>query len=446
MASPTRYARAGDVHIAWAELGDGPMDLVFCSAYVSHVEHLLAHPQPAAIFERLARFARVILFDRRGSGLSDRVLSTPTLEEQMQDVVAVMDAAGSDRAALLGFTGGGPLAVLAAATLPERCSALVLAAAFARAGRADNYEWPPSDEEWEAGRDAFFARWGDGSRVRTLFPSMIDDPSFVTWFGALERLSAGPGDARRVFELLHAVDVRHALPSVRVPTLVLHPDETAFLDVRHSEYLAARIAGARLARYPGPDALPVTRASRDAFIGEVEELLTGARKGSEVDRALATVMFTDIVGSTERAARVGDDAWTETLDRHAELVRRALVRWRGRAVKSMGDGFLATFDGPTSAVRCALDVAGASGTAGLPIRIGLHAGEVERLEGDVRGLAVHIGARISALAGPGEVLVSQTVKDLIVGSGIGLDDRGEHELKGVPGRWRVHLATGEGPN
>ena len=445
MPSGTRYAKAGDVHIAWTEIGDGPVDLVFCSAYVSHVEHLMAHPLPAAIFERLARFCRVILFDRRGSGLSDRVLSAPTLEEQMQDILTVMDAAGSQRAALMGFTGGGPLAILAAATHPERCSALVLATSFARTGWARDYEWAPKDEARNAARSHLFASWGDGSRARTMFPSAGDDPSFVSWFGALERLSAGPGDARHVFGLLDKVDVRDALPLVQAPTLVLQAEELTFLDARHSEYLARRIPGARLVRYPGADALPVTRAARDVVVGAVEELLTGDRHGPETDRALATVMFTDIIESTARAAQIGDDAWSELLDRHERLVRARIDRWRGRPVKTLGDGFLATFEGPTSAVRCALEIADA-GDAGLPIRAGLHTGEVERIGDDIRGLAVHIGARVSDLARAGEVLVSQTVKDLVVGSGFDMTDRGEHELKGVPGTWRVHRATAGTPS
>src|SRR3954447_815337 len=444
MPSPTRYAKVGDVHIAWSELGDGPTDLVFCSAYVSHVEHLMAHPLPAALFERLARFCRVILFDRRGSGLSDRVLSAPTLEEQMQDILTVMDAAGSERAALVGFTGGGPLAILAAATHPERCSALVLAASFARTGWAPDYEWAPTDEAREPAREHLFASWGDGSRARTMFPSAADDPSFVSWFGALERLSAGPGDARHVFGLLDQVDVRDALPLVQAPTLVLQAEELIFLDIRHSEYLARHIPAARLVRYPGGDALPLTRPGRDAFVGAIEELLTGDRHRPETARTLSTVMFTDIVESTARAARMGDDAWSELLDRHEHLVRARIDRWGGRAVKTLGDGFLATFDGPTSAVRCALEIADA-GNAGLPIRAGLHTGEVERIGDDIRGLAVHIGARVSALAGAGEVLVSQTVKDLVVGSGFDMSDRGGHKLKGVPGTWHVHRATAGKP-
>src|SRR3954451_774590 len=440
MVSRTRYATANGVHIAWAEMGEGPADLVFCSAYVSHVEHLMAHPLPAALFERLARFCRVILFDRRGSGLSDRVLSAPTLEEQMQDILTVMDAAGSERAALVGFTGGGPLAILAAATHPERCSALVLAASFARTGWAPDYEWAPTNEAREPARAHLFASWGDGSRARTMFPSAADDPSFVSWFGALERLSAGPGDARHVFGLLDEVDVRHALPAVQAPTLVLRSEEQTFLDVRHSEYLAREIPGARLLTYPGADALPVTRAARDVFVGAVEELLTGARHGPETDRALATVMFTDIVESTARAAQIGDDAWTEMLDRHEHLVRARLDRWGGRTVKSLGDGFLAAFEGPTSAVRCALDLADAAGASGLPIRVGLHTGEVEWIGGDIRGLAVHIGARVSSLADPGEVLVSQTVKDLVVGSGLRFRARGTYPLKGIPGDWHIFAA------
>ncbi|MEO6497328.1 MAG: adenylate/guanylate cyclase domain-containing protein [Solirubrobacteraceae bacterium] len=444
MPTPTRYTKAGDVSIAWTEHGEGPIDLVFCSGYLSHVEHLFTHPVAAGLFDRLARFSRVLVFDRRGSGLSDRIVLTPTLEEQMEDVLAVMDAAGSERAALVGFTGGAALAILAAATFPARCSALVLLMAFARNLRDPGYEFAQSSEERAVLRETLFETWGQGLRAAALFPARAAaDPSFVEWFGALERLSAGPGDARRVFGLLDEVDVRDILPSVRVPTLVMHPREPGFLDVRHSQYLAEAIPGARFAQYPGADALPTKREDREAYVGEIEEFLTGARSSAPVDRALATVLFTDIVGSTRLQAGKGDDAWAEALDRHERLVRAALGRWGGRAVKSLGDGFLATFDGPTSAVSCALDLSRSLEASGLPIRAGVHTGEVEWVGDDVRGIAVNIGARVSALGDAGEVLVSQTVKDLIVGSSIGLEDRGEHELKGVPGTWRVHRASAD---
>ena len=440
--SPTRYAKAGDVHIAWAEMGDGPVDVVFCNGYVSHVEHLFTPSPLRATFERISRFGRIIVLDRRSSGLSDRAVGPPTLEEQMEDVTAVLDAAGSERAALFGFTAGGALAVLLAATFPERCSSLILLTSFARTQWADDYDWALSDEDRRATREALFANWGTGMQALAAFPSRARDPDFVAWFGTLERLSGGPGDARRFFDLIDDVDVRDVLPSVRVPTLVLHPAEPGFFDVRHSEYLAGRIPGARLARFPGPDLIPSEREARDVFAGEIEEHLTGARRGPEPDRALATILFTDIVDSTRRAAEAGDHEWAELLDNHERVVHAALQRWSGRAVKGLGDGFLATFDGPTSAVRCALEVVDESSATGLPIRAGLHIGEVERVGGDVRGIAVHIGARVAALAGADEVLVSQTVKDLVVGSGLEMSDRGEHELKGVPGTWRVHRVDG----
>ena len=437
--SATRYAAAGDVHIAWAEHGSGPIDIVFCSGFLSHVEHILGHPAPRSVFDRLGSFARVLVFDRRGSGLSDRMVGAPTLEEQMEDVIAVMDAAGSERAALVGFTGGAALAIMAAATYPERCTALIALSGFARNTWAPGYEFAQTEEERQGLRRVLFESWGNGARSAVLFPERGRDRTFVEWFGALERLSAGPGDAQRVFSLLDSIDVRDVLPLVRVPTLVLHPEDPAFLDVQHSEYLAKHIPGAQLVRFPGKDVLPSRRDALDAFIGEIEEFLTGARQQAPATRALATVLFTDIVDSTARVAQLGDDAWGDELGNHERLVRARLDRWNGRPIKSLGDGFLATFDGPTSAVRCALELARDSDA--LPIRAGLHTGEVEFAGDDVRGLAVHIGARVAALAGPGEVLVSQTVKDLVVGSGLGMEDRGEHKLKGVPGRWRVHRAA-----
>jgi class 3 adenylate cyclase len=441
MTSPTRYTDTGNGYVAWAAHGDGPVDLVFCGGFISHVEHMLAHPASAGLYDRLAAFSRVLLFDRRGTGLSDRVVQVPTLEDQMQDVIAVMDAAGSERAALVGFTGGASLAITAAATYPERCSALILLSGFARNIWAPDYDWAPPADGRAGQLSTLPETWGTGNRSRFLFPSKSQDPSFVEWFGALERLSAGPGDGRQLLGLLDLMDVRDVLPSVRVPTLVLHPAEPSFLDPRHAEYLTEHIEGARLARFPGADAMPLERAAREMVVGEIEELVTGTRHEISGDRALATVLFTDIVDSTAQSASVGDDAWAGTLEEHEQLVFGTLRQYHGRAVKGLGDGYLATFEGPTSAVRCALELVDASGRSGLPIRAGLHTGEVERVGDDIRGIAVSIGARVSALAGGGEVLVSQTVKDLVVGSGLGMQDRGEHELKGVPGTWRVHRAS-----
>jgi pimeloyl-ACP methyl ester carboxylesterase len=328
MAAPTRYAKAGDVHIAWTELGSGPIDLIFCSAYISHVEHMLRHPAPATFFEALGRFCRVILFDRRGAGLSDRIVLAPTLEEQMEDVIAVMDAAGSERAALIGFVAGTQLAVTAAATYPDRCAALILLCGFARTAWAPDYDWATRPEDRPALASRQTDRWGDGARAAMLFPDRRSDEAFLNWFGELERLSSGPGDAQHLFALIDEVDVRHVLPSVHAPTLVMHPAEPSWLDSRHAQYLADHIPGARLATYPGSDAIPIERAARETVVGEIEELLTGARGAAVVDRALATVLFTDIVDSTARAARVGDDAWACTLETHVQLVIGYLLRFK----------------------------------------------------------------------------------------------------------------------
>jgi class 3 adenylate cyclase len=435
----TRYARAGDVHIAYQVLGEGPVDLVYVPPQLQQVEHLWAEPRVAAFFERLARFSRLILFDRRGTGLSDPISSTTTLEDQMEDVSAVLDAVGSEQAALFAQSEGAPMAVLYAATHPERTRALVLYAGMARMTGAPGYEWPGTAEQREARIAQTFDAWGSGARLDLIAPSAADDVALRRWFGRLERLAASPGALRLLFDIGGATDVRDVLPSIAVPTLVLHRREDQVVDVRHSRYLAAHVPGAEYVELEGRDNLLVVGDS-DRILAEVERFLTGAHTPPEPERVLATVLFTDIVGSTATAARLGDRAWRALLARHDELSRAQLARYRGRAVKSLGDGFLATFDGPARAIRCALELREALQELGVELRAGLHTGECEAIGEDVGGLAVHIGARVGALAAPREVLVSNTVKDLVVGSGIDFADRGEHALKGVPGTWRLWAA------
>jgi class 3 adenylate cyclase len=431
-----RYARSGDLHIAYTVQGEGPMDLVWIPPWISQVEYLWSEPHLAAVMERLTGFSRMITFDRRGSGLSDPLQGAPTLEEQMDDVLAVMDAAGSERAAINATLEGGPMAALFAATHPDRTSALVLYATFARATWAPDYDFAWKADERDAAMAECVERWGEGLVAGGVARSRMADPRFREWAGRLERLAASPGTIARIFDLIGEFDVRDVLPSIRVPTLVMHRRDDSFLNVEHSRYLARNIPGARYLELEGDDNMFAIGDS-ESVVGEIEEFLTGTRQAEEPDRMLATVMFTDIVDSTRRAADLGDRGWRDLLERHDELFRRSLERHRGREVKRTGDGFLATFDGPARAIRCAATVTEAIEDLGLELRTGLHTGELEVMNGDLGGLAVHIAARVVGLAGAGEVLVSSTVKDLVVGSGIDFEDRGTHELKGVPGDWRL---------
>jgi class 3 adenylate cyclase len=435
-----RYARSGDIHIAYIVEGDRPMDLVWVPPWISQVEYLWSEPSMAAVIERLKRFARVITFDRRGAGLSDPLLGAPTLEEQMDDVLAVMDAVGSERAAVAGTLEGGPMAALFAATHPNRTAALILYAAFARATWAPDYEFAWPAEERKRYMDEALRHWGEGRVAGGVAGSFIGDPELLEWAGRLERLAASPATIARIFDLIGEFDVREVLPSIRVPTLVLHRSQDTFINVEHSRYIAKHFPGARLVELEGSDNL-FSVGDTEAILGEIEEFLTGARHDREPDRMLATVMFTDIVDSTRRAAELGDRPWRELLERHDALVRRGLERHRGREVKRTGDGFLAAFDGPARAIRCAASVAEAVRTLGIELRAGLHTGELEVMNGDLGGLAVHIAARVMGLAAASEVLVSGTVKDLVVGSGIDFEDRGTHELRGVPGDWRLYAVA-----
>ena len=441
MAPAARYAKTGDYHIAYTVSGDGPIDLVWVPTWIHQVEHVWEEPSLAATYARIGQFARLITFDRRGSGLSDPIVGAPTLEEQMDDVLAVMDAVGSERAAVLGMLEGGTLASTFAATHPDRVGALVLYSSWARMVWAPDYDWARTAEEREANMEEGAAAWGDGRVAGGLAPERFEtDAQFRDWAGRLERLAASPGTIRKIFKLIGEFDVREVLPTIRVPTLVLYRAQNDFLDVRHSRYLAEHIPGAHYIELDPGETL-FARDEVDVLVDEVEEFLTGTRQRREPDRMLATVMFTDIVDSTSRAAELGDADWRRLLERHDALVRSALERHRGREIKQTGDGFLATFDGPARGIRAAATIAEAVRALGIEVRAGLHTGECEVMNGDLGGLAVHIGSRVMNCAGPGEVLVSGTVKDLVVGSGIDFEDRGERELKGVPGEWRLWAVT-----
>ena len=435
MAPRTRYARNGDVTLAYQVHGDGPMDLLFVSAFLSHVEHVWEDPGLARFLTRLTHFARLIIMDRRGTGLSDD--GPLDIEHELGDITAVLDAAGSERTALLSYTAGGPLAALYAARFPERVSSLALYGCMLHAVGDDDLPWQQSAAERTRRFEAIIEHWGEGSNLETLAPSSAEDPQLRVWFGRLERLAASPGRMRRLVAAAGAADVRPALPEIRAPTLVLHRSQDAFMDVRHSREYARRIPGARLVELPGSDSLP-SSGDTDALLGEIEEFFTGGRRGAEHERALLTVLFSDIVGSTERAAEIGDKRWRDLLAVHEVEVRRTVGRFDGEVIKYIGDGFLAVFEGaPSRAVRCGRALSDAVTGHGVAVRIGLHTGECEIIGDDIGGMAVHIAARVGALGEAGEIIVSGTTYGTVVGAGLDFDYRGEHHLKGVPGRWPI---------
>ena len=431
----TRYAKSGEVHIAYQVLGDGPIDLLWVPGFVSHLEYDWEHPRPARFFRRLASFSRLIRFDKRGTGLSDRV-AIPTLEERMDDVRAVLDATGSSRAALIGVSEGGPMSLLYAATYPERTSALVLYGSYARRAWAPDHPFGVTSERMQGILETLEKDWGASVAMEIWSPSMLGDEAYKQWRATYLRLAASPGAAISVMRMNMEIDVRHVLPAIGVPTLVLHRTGDRLTPVDQARYMAKYISGAKLVELVGEDHTPWV-GDTDALVDEIEEFLTGIRHGPEPDRILATVLFTDIVGSTKRAAELGDRDWREVLEQHHAIVRRQLVRFRGREVNIAGDGFLATFDGPGRAIRCAVTICRQVRSLGIDVRAGLHSGECQIEGSRVGGIAVHIGSRVAGTARPGEVLVSSTVKDLVVGSGIAFEDRGMHALKGVPGEWHL---------
>jgi len=443
VATPeTHYAHSGDVNIAYQVLGEGPFDLVFVPGSISHVELVWQVPAWAAFNRSLASFSRLILLDKRGTGMSDRVLGAPTLETRMDDVRAVMDAVGSERAAVFGSSEGGAMSLLFAATYPHRVTALALYGAYPRLSAAPDYPEGLPQEDVERWLEELGTRWGQGVLLghRLMNPTRASDPVFLEAQSSWERLSASPGAAVTVGRMIYEIDVRHLLSAIQVPTLVIYRTADA-LHAAGSRYLGTHIPGAKTVELPGEDYLPHL-GDQDAILDEIEEFLTGVRPAPEPDRVLATVLFTDIVGSTDRAAALGDRRWRDLLDSYYGLLRREIARFRGREVKTMGDGFLATFDGPARAIRCACAVRDGVRPLGMEVRAGLHTGECELMDDDVGGIAVHIGARVAASAAPGEVLVSSTVKDLVAGSGLRFADRGTHDLRGVPGEWRLFAVEG----
>ena len=435
MTSPIRYARSGDVNIAYQVTGDGPFDLVLVPGFFSHLEIDREHPGYAHFLDRLASFSRLVTFDKRGTGLSDRGVGLPDFETRMDDVRAVMDAAGSESAALLGYSEGGPMCILFAATYPARTRALVLYGTYAKRSHPDeDYPWAPTWEERLRDAHGLERSWGEDVELSTMWPSA--DPSEAAWFQRRGRASVSPAGARDLLLMNSKADVRELLPSVQCATLVLH--RTGDRDSRAEEgrYVADRIPQARFVELAGEDHVPAY--DPDQILDEVEEFLTGVRPVPASNRVLATILFTDLVGSTEKARALGDAAWSELLAEHHAAVRRELARFSGEEVDTAGDGFLALFDGPARAIRCALAIRDALGRLGLEVRTGVHTGEVERRPGgSPSGIAVHLGARIMSLAGAGEVFVSSTTCDLVAGSGIELEDRGERALKGIEGPRRV---------
>jgi class 3 adenylate cyclase len=425
------YARSGRVHIAYQVSGNlAGRDLLLVPGIYSQIELMWEEPAYADLLARLGSFARLIAFDMRGIGLSDRAEALPTLEDQVDDVVAVLDAARSESTAVLGISQGGPMSALFAALHPGRTTGLILFGAYATAMGDADYPWGRSPEWIDWYLDEIERRWGHGAFIDALAPSRANDAAFRSWWSRFERNASAPGNTQAYIRTHSRDDVRAVLAAIRIPTLVLQRSGDRFRDSRNGRYLADHIPGATYVELPGDDHLAFL-GDRGALADEIEAFLTGVRRGPDIDRVLATVLFTDIVDSTRTASRLGDRAWRDLLARHNALVRAEIGRYRGLEIDTAGDGFLVTFDGPARAVRCAMAVRDAAKTLGLELRCGVHTGEIEMAGRDVTGLAVHIGARISALAGPGEVLTSRTVRDLVAGSGIVLVDRGSHVLKGI---------------
>src|SRR5262245_14322590 len=435
MPPQTHYARSDKLSIAYQVIGEGPHDLVIVPGYVWHIEQLWSDPGYHRLMRGLSDFARVIAYDKRGTGMSDPVPAAPSLDERMDDILAVLNASGSARATVIGISEGGPIGAMFAASHPERTERLIIYGSFVCGlDRADAPGAERSAENWRRIKTEATGRWGEGLTVAWAAPS-IDTPTMRRAIGLWERMAMSPAMARANITANLEIDVRPILSSVQAPTLVLHRRSDT-VPVEHGRYYAEHIPGARIVELEGRDHWPFV-GDVDAIVGEIEEFVTGARAAHETDSLLATVLFTDIVGSTARAAEIGDSAWRAVLQEHDELVRAQLIAHSGHEIKHLGDGFLAIFDRPARAVRCATRIAAEAGGIGIGIRAGLHTGECERRGTDVAGLAVHIGARIGALAGPGEVLVSGTVRDLVLGSGIRFSERGLHTLKGVPGQWQL---------
>jgi class 3 adenylate cyclase len=441
MAPRVRYVKSSGVSIAWSQVGEGPRDLAFVPGFVSHQEVLWEEPRVARFFERLASFSRVILWDKREQGLSDRTGQPPTLEDSMDDLRAVLDAAASPRPTLFGISEGGPMELLFAATYPDRVDRLVVYGSYARLLAAPDFAAGMPGEAYQRFCDRLIAEWGGPVLLRAFAPTLGDDARASAWWGRLLRSGASPRSAGDLLDLYRQIDVRDVLPAIRVPTLVLHRRDDRLILARQGRYLAEHIADARYVELEGRDHLAFA-GDTDALLDEIEAFATGSRPRRRPNRILATVLFEDIVDSTRRAADLGDRRWRGLLDAHGAVVEEAVRRYDGRVVKTLGDGTLAIFDGPARAIRSAVAIRERVRELGLDVRAGLHTGELEQMNGDVGGIAVHIGARVAAASDPGEVLVSRTVTDLVAGSGLAFADRGDHELKGVPGSWRLYAVEG----
>jgi pimeloyl-ACP methyl ester carboxylesterase len=430
----THYAKNGDIHIAYQVHGNGPLDLVLCSGAATHLDVLREEPGYRRFCEQLASFTRLICFDKRGMGLSDRVRAG-TLEERMEDVRAVLDATGSKEAAVIGVSEGGPLSMLLAATYPERTRALVLCGAEVCERISEAWPWgEATPEEFEESMRELPERWGLGRGIDWIAPSVANDATRI-WWGKLQTHSMTPADAIAFRRIAFDIDVRHVAPTIHVPTLIIHRVDDRVCHVENARWLARNVPGARYVELQGIDHAPF--AGADDILPEIQEFLTGSRELPKAERVLATVLFTDLVGSTELIRERGDRAWRDLFERHNAAVRHELARFRGTEINTAGDGFLASFDGPARAIRCAVAIVDALIGLGLKVRAGLHTGECERVDGQLAGIAVHVGARIAATAGAGEVIVSSTVRDLVAGSGLELIDRGVHQLKGVEEPWRL---------
>ena len=442
--SETKYAKSGDYHIAYQAIGTGPLDLVFMHGWISHIEHMWEEPRVARFLDRLASFSRLILIDKRGTGMSDPVPldRLPTLEERMDDVRAVLDAVGSQRTAFLGTSEAGALSLLFAATYPSRTTALALLNSYARLAYAPDYPQGIPAEQAQGLLQAIEEGWGKGVAFEALVASQADNASMKSWWARYQRLAASPGAAVTLLRSAFETDARSVLPTIKVPVLVLHRAGDPFTGPEHGRYLAERVPGAKYVELSGVDHLFFAE-DMDPLLSEIQEFLTGVPEAREPDRVLATVMFVDIVSSTEHATRLGDRQWRDVLDRYYAIARRQLARFRGREIDTAGDGLFATFDGPARAIRCARTIADEVSLLEIAVRVGIHSGECEVIGDKVGGIAVHTGARIAAQAGPSEVLVSSTVKDLVAGSGIRFEDRGRHPLKGVPGEWSLFAVAAD---
>jgi len=434
----TRYARSGDVSIAYQVVGDGPVDLVMCPGEISHLEFGWTNPTLSRNVMNLASFARVIRFDKRGTGMSDRDTGIPSLEERMDDIRAVMDAAGSGRAAIYGTSEGGAMAALFAATYPDRISGLILYGSFPRILEASDWPGIPA-EMWDAGIEASVAHFGEGVPLEQWAPSVAGNREIQEWWGTSQRMGASPSAHRALLMMNRDIDIRAALPTINVPTLVLHRVGDRVVPMLAGQYIASQIPNANFVALDGEDHL--LYGDCEVWLGEIEEFVTGTRHHAPIDRVLSTVVFTDIVGSTALAARLGDAEWRRLLDRHDDAARRLAATHRGRLVKTTGDGVLASFDGPARAARFAAGLGRDVESLGLELRAGIHTGEIEVRGDDIGGIAVHIAARISSLAGAGEILTSRTLRDLTAGSGLVFEDRGVHTFKGVPGEWQVYAVA-----